>query len=350
MIAAHHDQFDGAAFLKDALHGYETLDLTPRAWHIAKALRKHLPSDYPEAIRILLLSLGPPLTSTEKFGMAPFLYLPHVLFVTRFGVDHFEPSMRAQYELTQRFSAEFSIRVFLEQHQERTLERLRVWATDSNPHVRRLVSEGTRPRLPWAPRLQGFQKDPSSVLALLATLKDDPELYVRRSVANNLNDIGKDHPALLVDVCRRWLIDATAERRWLVTHALRSSIKRGDASALALMGFGRKAQVSLRNIRILPARARIGGSVTIEFEVKSTAARKQRVLVDYRVHFVKASGATAAKVFKLTSLELSVDETVPVATKLSLRQMTTRKHFKGVHRVEALINGVPTKLGKFEIV
>ena len=136
--------------------------------------------------------------------MDVFIYLPHVFFVAKFGVGHFEASMRAQYELTQRFTAEYSIRGFLERYPERTLARLREWAGDANAHVRRLVSEGTRPRLPWAPRLRAFQDDPQPVLELLELLKDDPELYVRRSVANNLNDIGKDNPTALIDTCRHW--------------------------------------------------------------------------------------------------------------------------------------------------
>ena len=169
--------------------------------------------------------------------MAAFLYMPHLFFVARHGLDHFEDSMRAQHALTQLFTAEYSIRAFLEKHPGATLARLREWTADPSHHVRRLVSEGTRPRLPWAPRLRAFQKDPRPVLELLELLKDDPELYVRRSVANNLNDIGKDHPALLTAVAKRWLRGASPERRWIVSHALRSAVKRADAGALGALGY-----------------------------------------------------------------------------------------------------------------
>jgi thioesterase domain-containing protein len=188
--------FPVRAFLTDALRGYEQFELMARGRHVARALARHLPADYPRAVGILVASLGAKLEGSENQGMAPFFYLPHVLFVAEFGLDHFEPSMRAQYELTQRFTAEFSIRPFLERYPEQTLARLARWAADPSAHVRRLVSEGTRPRLPWAPRLRAFQRDPRPVLKLLELLKDDPVLYVRRSVANNLNDIGKDHPAV----------------------------------------------------------------------------------------------------------------------------------------------------------
>jgi 3-methyladenine DNA glycosylase AlkC len=184
MVAAVHPRFDVDAFLQDALTGYEALALMPRGKHIARALHRHLPPDYGDALRILLASADQPHGRAPGLSLASFLFLPHTVFVSEFGLDHFELSMQAQHALTQRFTAEFSIRPFLQKHTEATLERLADWATDPSEHVRRLVSEGTRPRLPWASRLPAFQRDPAPVLALLERLKDDPALYVRRSVAN----------------------------------------------------------------------------------------------------------------------------------------------------------------------
>ena len=221
MIRAVHAPFPHDDFLADALAGYAPLSLTGRGFQIAAALNKHLPAHYPDAIEVLLASASQPHEHRAAGGMAAFLYMPHLFFVARHGLGHFEESMRAQHALTQRFTAEYSIRAFLEKHPEATLARLRTWTGDPSEHVRRLVSEGTRPRLPWAPRLRAFQLDPRPVLELLELLKDDPALYVRRSVANNLNDIGKDHPALLTAVAKRWLRGASAERQWIVNHALR---------------------------------------------------------------------------------------------------------------------------------
>ncbi len=350
MISAVFPRFDTNVFLKEVLNGYEALDLTPRGRQIAKTLRRHLPDDYAKSVEILLASLGPKLDRTEEQGMAPFLYLPHVLFVAEFGLDHFELSMQAQYELTQRFTAEFSIRPFLVRYPEQTLARLATWTKDPSPHLRRLVSEGTRPRLPWAPRLRAFQKDPRPVLALLELLKDDPALYVRRSVANNLNDIGKDHPALLVETARRWMTDANEARRWLIRHALRSAIKRGEPGALGFLGFGKKANVAIRNAIITPKRPRVGGSVRIGFEVVNKDSRRQRVMVDFRIHFVKANGKTSPKVFKLKAIELAPKETVPLGKTISLTEMTTRKHYPGIHRVEVVLNGTADPLSAFELV
>jgi 3-methyladenine DNA glycosylase AlkC len=350
MIRAVDSAFDEDAFLADALDGYQALELTPRAWQIADALGRHLPQDYGRAIDILIASLGPKLEVAELSGIEVFVYLPHVFFVARFGVGHFEPSMRAQYELTQRFTAEYSIRVFLERYPQRTLARLREWARDSNVHVRRLVSEGTRPRLPWAPRLRAFQDDPRPVLELLDLLKDDPELLVRRSVANNLNDIGKDNPAALVETCRRWMRDATPERYWLIRHALRSAVKRGEPEALQILGFVPAPGVQVRDIHIAPAAASIGESVTFTVWLANEGSTTKRLLVELRVHFVKANGRPSPKVFALKQLELQPRGSARLTKTISLIQHTTRTHYPGQHRMEVVVNGRTSGVGVFDVV
>lgn len=235
-------EFDADAFRDAALYELEPLGILERGQKLARALWQYLPRDFSSATNILLNSLTPPLTGTADLGLSVFFYLPHVCFVAEYGLDAahnngrdpFEMSMTAQYELTQRFSAEFSIRPFLIHEQERTVARLLEWTTDANPHVRRLCSEGSRPRLPWAIRIPAFIKNPEPVLPILEMLKDDQELYVRRSVANHLGDIAKDHPELVYAMCERWLENATKERKWLIRHALRHPAKKGDRTALSL--------------------------------------------------------------------------------------------------------------------
>lgn len=349
-IKAVDPRFDERAFMRDALAGYEALDLMARGRHLARALHQHLPDDHEQAIRLLVASFGERLERDEGNGMAPFLYLPHSFYIAQYGLAHFETSMQAMYQLTQRFTAEFCIRPFLEQHTQATLERLQQWATDDNHHVRRLVSEGTRPRLPWAPRLKGFQNNPEPVLALLDKLKDDPELYVRRSVANNLNDIGKDHPDRLIQTTGHWLQQASTERQWIVRHALRSLIKQGHRQALALLGFGEPPRISISQASITPATVRIGDKVQLAFTLANTASTTQALLVDFCVHYVKANGKTAPKVFKLKSLQLAAGESISLGKKLSLAEMTTRQHYPGTHRIELLINGQVYPLGCFELV
>ncbi len=348
-LARAHPLLDVDRFIRDGMAGLSALELTERAGHLADVLHRHLPVPFPDAVAILMASLGPRLESSEGSGMAPFRFLPHVLYVSRHGLEHFELSMQAFYELTQRFTAEFGVRPFLIRHPKQTLARLASWAKDPNVHVRRLVSEGTRPRLPWARRLPQFQKDPAAVIELLEILKDDPERYVQRSVANNLNDIAKDHPELVVALCARWSNDAPESRRWVIKHALRSLIKAGNRGALALLGASGTPEVRLRRVQLEPNPVRLGGSLGLAFDLISVGAVEQDLVVDYAVHFVKANGSTARKVFKLRRVRLEPREKLRLAAKVSFADLTTRKHYPGLHHVELLLNGESRNLGKFQV-
>ncbi|MCG8307033.1 MAG: hypothetical protein MI975_06535 [Cytophagales bacterium] len=234
--------FDKAAFARDALDGIEPLSITRRSEHIAVILRKHLPGTYSEAIGIMLKSLTPPLEKTEDNGLAVFFYMPHCHYIAKYGIDKkynndedpFDISMHAQYELTKRFSCEFSIRPFIIKDEDRTMKVLYEWMKDANPHVRRLCSEGTRPRLPWAIRIPSFISDPSPAIPILEKLKNDPDLYVRRSVANHIGDMAKDNLKLALTLCDHWLTDASAELKWVIRHALRHPAKKGDSAALKI--------------------------------------------------------------------------------------------------------------------
>jgi hypothetical protein len=194
--------------------------------------------------------------------------------------------------------------------------------------------------------LRRFQEDPAPILPLLEQLRDDPEEFVRRSVANNLNDIGKDHPDVLVGVARRWMIGAGKERSALVRHALRSLVKQGNAQALDILGFGQAAAVETREVKIEPDEVPKGYKVTIAFSLRSTSSKPQRLLVDLRVHYVKANGSASPKVFKLKTLDLSPGGTASFKKGLSFVDLTTRRHYAGRHRVEALINGRVEALGE----
>ena len=301
---------------------------------------------------MLIRSLGPEHATDELLGlgMAPFFYMPHVIFVAERGLDHFDLSMRAQHELTRRFSAESSIRAYLARDPERTFRHLRRWARDPNAHVRRLVSEGTRLRLPWAGRVPWLDANPERILELLELLKDDPATLVRRSVANNLNDLGKVRPDLLVRTCARWLEGASEERRALVGHALRSAVKRGEGGALALLGYGRKASVAIEEVRFEPGRVAIGEAIEVSFAMRSTPRRSQEVLVDLAVHFVKANGRAHPKVFKMTRLTLPPRGRVELRARVSLAVHTTRRPRPGTHAVDAVVNGTAMRIGSFEVV
>jgi 3-methyladenine DNA glycosylase AlkC len=351
-IATVHPNFSVGPFVKEACKGLEALELLDRGRHIARVLATHLPQSYPKAVDVLRRSLGPEYETDELMGVgiAPFFYLPHVLFVADRGLEHFDLSMRAQYELTKRFTAELSIRPYIARDPERVLAVLRTWTKDRNAHVRRLVSEGTRLRLPWAPRVPWLDAHPERVLALLELLKDDPSTMVRRSVANNLNDLGKTHPHLLIRTAAAWLTDGPPERRSLVEHALRSAVKRGDRDALGLLGYGKRSSVSLEGVTFNPRRVRIGARVVMNFTLRSTSRVSQDLLVDVAVHFVKARGVTRAKVFKVTRLVLAPRESVELKTAFSLAVHTTRVPRPGVHAVDIMANGQAMRAGSFTVI
>lgn len=341
-------ELDVPAFTRACVAGLADLELTQRGWHIAEIMYRFLPKAFPHAVRVLTSGLDAPLASDEGNGMAPFRYLPHLFYIAKYGIEHLDESLEAQYVLTQRFTAEFTIRVFLERYPDETYARLLTWASDPSVHVRRLVSEGTRPRLPWAPRLRRFQLDPSPVIALLECLKDDTERYVQRSVANNLNDIAKDHPDVVVDVCRRWLETPSPTRQWIAGHALRGLVKQGHPGALTLLGVGTAPDIELEGSQ-LPKRARIGEKVTFSVVLVSTTSRVQNLQVDYRVHFVKAGGKPRAKVFKLKRLELAPRAKVSLKSTISFQVHTTRTPHAGPHFIELLVNGTPFELGTLEL-
>ncbi len=345
-FAAAQADFDKAGFIREGTRGLEELELSGRAWHLAEVMAKYLPQPFAAAAEVMKKALA---VADGQRGMAALRFMAHSCFVQKYGIEDFEAAMDAQYELTKRFTAEFSVRPYLERYPEKTYQRLLAWAEDESEHVRRLVSEGTRPRLPWAARLKAFQENPELGLGLLEMLKDDESEYVRRSVANHLGDIAKDHPEVAVERGRRWMEGATAERAWVVKHGLRALIKKGHRGALGLVGAGARARVTVEEGRVEPARVKLGGKVKWTARLRSTGKGAQDLLVDYVVHYVKARGGTQAKVFKLKRVKLGRRESVELGAGISLRDLTTRKHYAGEHRVELLVNGEAMEVGRFEV-
>lgn len=339
-------------FIRQATAGLDDLELLERAKHITRAMAAHLPADYPEALGVLMRSLGPEHDTDELLGvgMSPFYYLPHINFVADHGLGHFDLSLNALYELTKRFTAEWGIRSYIASDPERTFATFRRWATDINPHVRRLVSEGTRLRLPWATRVAWLDSHPTRIVELLELLKDDPTSLVRRSVANNLNDLSKAQPELVIEVCTRWLAGASPQRRALVEHALRTAVKRGEAPALKLLGFGKRPTIAIEKVTFAPKAVHIGEKVTMAFSIRNTSSRVQELLVDFVVHFVKANGATSAKIFKLKRLVLAPNAAEQLKSSVSLAVHTTRQPQPGKHAVDVRINGVDSPAGSFTVL
>ncbi|HSI49379.1 MAG TPA: DNA alkylation repair protein [Ideonella sp.] len=362
--AAHHlhrhaRSFDSARFTRLAGDGLEDLELKARAMQIAAALDATLPADFDAACDIVARALAPAVSpdasssgDSSSAGLAGWIVWPLGDWVARrvaADASNLDRGLQALHALTQRFTAEFAIRPLLRDHQAAVFATLQRWCDDPNEHVRRLCSEGSRPRLPWGLRLQALVRDPSPSLPLLDRLQDDPSAYVRRSVANHLNDIAKDHPALLADWLERHLPQAGGERRALLRHASRTLIKSADVRVLAAWGQG-QALLGDATLAISPARITLGGAVQLSATLCSTAAVSQTVLVDYLVHHVKADGRSSAKVFKGWQRELGAGQTLQLQRSHALKPITTRRYYPGVHKVELQVNGAVVAETSFELL
>ncbi len=275
--------------------------------------------------------------------------MPLGLVVGQHGRADFEASVALLKQMTRRFSSEFDLRYFLLEDQERTLDIIKGWVDDPDYHVRRLVSEGTRPRLPWAMQLPRLMADPSPALPLLEALRDDEEEYVRRSVANHLNDIAKDHPDLIAELAGKWLKDANANRTKLVRHACRSLIKQGHPGALKVFELN-PPDLKLDKMIMETPVVVFGSDLVFSVELISTCRKPQKLIIDYVVHFLKANGSRSGKVFKWKKLTLGAGEKQLMKRKHPIRPITTRRYYRGTQGLSLRINGEDFTLAEFDLV
>ena len=347
--------FERKRFQKLALQGLDALEFKVRAQHVCAALDATLPQDFDQAAALLEATLAPAGAQDDprwaqigNGALAGWAVWPMGEYVARRGLQSPQRALATLHALTQRFTAEWPIRVFIEQHPELTFATLQAWTNDASEHVRRLVSEGSRPRLPWGLQLKGLIKDPTPTLPLLLALQDDPSEYVRRSVANHLNDIAKDHPALVAQWLEQHLVDASAERRALLRRATRTLVKQGDTRVLKAWGLGQRLRGSAE-LSVTPRRVSVGGSIELAVTLTSTARRSQKLVINYAVHHVKASGGTSAKVFKGWTLDLAAGETRALRKTHSMRLITTRRYHAGRHTIDLRINGQTVASAAFEL-
>jgi len=336
-FAAVDSGFDSKKFIRQATRDITDLEFSQRVQLFSDAMRSQLPEDVPRALDVIKRSMPAALPDCESVTDG-YLQWPVGQYIADHGLPHLNESMDAMIELTQRFSSEFAIRPFVEHYPDAVFERLMKLTNHASPHVRRWCSEGVRTRLPWGKKLNFLCADPAPIWPILDALRDDPELYVRRSVANNLNDITKDHPDLVVKRCKRWARSKNPEVDWVIRHALRGLIKAGDPQALAAIGYRSPRNVTVE-LKVAPERVKIGGQTTLTAELSSTDSRKQKLMVDYVVHYVRKNGSSSDKVFKWTTIELPANTTLTLNKKHSLKKTTTRALYPGLHYVEIQING-----------
>ncbi|MFN3249111.1 DNA alkylation repair protein [Roseibium album] len=353
-IERHLETFDRAAYEAAILSGLDQLELKQRARLIADETGKILPETLDAKFHILRSILHPlenedvDRASDDK-GIRGWGMMPLGMVVTDHGLGDFKKSFALLKEMTKRATAEFEVRPFLDQDQDKALSIMTPWVKDDSVHVRRLVSEGTRPRLPWGMRLKKLVKDPSPTLPLLEALKDDPEEYVRRSVANHLNDIAKDHPDLVADIARRWLKDADRNREKLVRHACRSLVKQGHPGTLTAFGL-KPPEITVGGPYVKTPRVIYGDAVSFDVELSSTGNKAQDLVIDYLVHFKKANGTLAPKVFKWTKVKLEPGERLSLSRDHAIRPITTRVYYGGTQAIGLRINGKDFGFSEFELV
>ncbi|OSQ35633.1 hypothetical protein [Thalassospira mesophila] len=358
-IALHYPKFEREKFIAAACHNLDRLELKQRSNQVCDALSLCLPNSFSDAEAIMTASLAPALDggindiTDEKQGASGpgirgWAIMPMADYVARHGQHHVEISMACLYEMTQRFTAEFAIRPFLINHCDQVMDILQGWVSDPNVHVRRLVSEGTRPRLPWGMRLPGFVRDPSPVVPLLTALRDDRAEYVRRSVANNLNDISKDHPDLVASIAQDWLQDDIATRKRIIQHACRSLIKQGHSPTLAALGFG-PVNVTASELSVENSVVSLGGFVDFSVQITSQEPSARDLVIDYVIHHRKANGTQSPKVFKWKKLRLKKGEALVLSRRHPVRAITTRQYYAGIHGIEIMINGRPVAQGAFDL-
>ncbi|MGB0411007.1 MAG: DNA alkylation repair protein [Pikeienuella sp.] len=352
-IARQFPAFDADGFCAATIPALDALEMKARVGMLADHLHGALPSAPSERNQILAAILHPDRLgqgqrTTDEQGVAGWGIWPLTTLVGRYGLDDFDGSLALLRLMTMRHTAEFDVRPYLIADQTRALKAITAWAQDENHHVRRLASEGTRPRLPWGVKLPALCADPTPVLPVLAVLRDDPSDYVRRSVANHLNDISKDHPDLLITLATEWAKGADKNRMAMLRHACRTMIKDGHPEALAIFGFG-PARVDIAPISLSSPDIAMGDSLEFNTTITSSAEQAQNLSIDYVIHFRKANGRTAPKVFKGGKAVLAPGATMTFARRHAIRPITTRTYYAGAHSIALRVNGVDTEAVPFTL-
>jgi 3-methyladenine DNA glycosylase AlkC len=334
-----HAGFPLPRFRRNLERELAPLELKQRMHLLADRIEGCLPAHPPELFRVLVQALAVDERDTQ--GLRGFLVWPLTEIVARRGMEHFEESMAALREMTSRFTAEFAIRPFLRQHPERTLRQLHAWCSHPDAHVRRLVSEGSRPLLPWGGNLPDLLEPPHPTLELLEKLHRDPSDYVRLSVANHLNDFSKHHPELVLKTLTRWGNEASEDQRMakLSRHACRTLLKTGHPGALALHGYGEASALALETFELTATSIQLGGDIGYRLVIRNTSRKPMRVMFDYAILHRKANGSLSPKVFKGRTRELAPGERWEIIGRHPVRRVTTRVYHAGIHRFEPRING-----------
>lgn len=330
-----YPEFDVYNFSKVAGH-LQPLELKARVQVISKHLNSYLPKEYPKALKIVVKAID----HKELMG---FDLWPISDWIENQGLNHEFESLEALKILTEKFTAEFAVRPFLIQNPKFAFQYLKKQTMSKNVHIRRWASEGSRPRLPWGQKLKGSIVDPQPGLEILNQLKFDSELYVRKSVANHLNDISKDHPQLVIKTLEKWKNECPQKHfshlKWIQTHSLRTLIKKGDPAALEFLGYGAQLKIQFDSFSLDKKSYKLGDNLKLSFLIKSQSKKTQNLVLDYVIFFQKANGQLSAKVFKLKNTKINPGESLKIEKIHRLRKITTRTFHSGLHQIAIQVNG-----------
>jgi len=337
-ITASHSSFESVLFQAHVFDAqWQDKELKERMKHIAEALYQFLPKPYSKAIEVLK-------TVSSNFSGFEYMFFP--TYVELYGLDEYDISISALAHFTANSSAEFAVRPFIKQYPDKMMHQMERWAESDDEHLRRLASEGCRPRLPWAMALPDFKQDPTAILSILEKLKQDESEYVRRSVANNLNDIAKDNPQTVINIAQSWLGQHKDTDR-LIKHACRTLLKQGAPEIMTLFNFAKPEHIKLENFNY-QASANIGGQFEFSFTLNTSEQSLGNLRIEYAIDFMKKNGQQSRKIFKISESDLSIQKK-HVIKKHPFKLISTRTYYPGQHGIEIIINGHELKKGQFEL-
>lgn len=326
--------FDKPLFLEKILTTeFKEMELKQRMKHTTAVLHEFFPAKYADTVK-LIEKIIKELRKAGESGLV-YMFLPD--YIETYGLEHYDHSVKALEFITQFITCEFAVRPFIIRYGDRMIEQMTSWSLHESNHVRRFASEGSRPRLPWAMGLPALKKDPSPILPLLDNLKNDPEAWVRRSVANNLNDIAKDHPQIILEIAARWK-GIGKETDAIIKHGSRTLLKQGHVEILKFYGL-ESQQLDVSGFKVITPQVAAGQHLGFSFTVQNNHRQPQTVRIEYAIYYRKQNGTLSRKVFKISERIYQPGEKVSVVRKQSFRPITTRKFYPGEHRVGVIING-----------
>ena len=336
---------------------WEYREYKQRITHIATVLKKFLPTDYKDTIAKIIELLdyvektqpGFSEINDEKFGL--ILEYGAILdnYIEQYGLSDFETSVKAIEKITQFTSCEFVTHPFIVKYPDKMMKQMLIWSKHEHWGVRRLASEGCRPRLPWAMSLPDLKKDPTPIIPILENLKNDPARFVRLSVANNLNDIAKDNPEIVIELAKRWYGESK-EVNWIIKHGCRTLLKQGNSEIMELFGLGSVKNINIDNFQILTPTVKVGNSLEFSLKILNDNSKKVKIRLEYGIYYQKANGTLVKKVHKISEKEYPANSTTPITRKHSFKIVTTRKLHPGLHQVSVIINGTEFEKHDFILV